>query len=801
MDDSGYDGLSEPERGMVEAIVAGDAADLRGDTVRAGVVRDLLVGAGLATGGAQSAVRLTNGTILGALDLEGAQSERCLLLTNVRVLGQGAQGALILRDARLGRVALSGCDLDSALIADRAALDAGLFIGGGRIGGVVQLRGARISGALAIEGATIGDETSAVLGNGLDVSGPFVLRRSTARGTVHLSRARLRAGLHAEALTVTGTGAEDAGALVLEGSVVDGDAILTDATIAGALNCEHATISGRLSAAKLVVRSSGIRAEGLRVGQSVVFDQARVAGSIVLDGCAIAQQLSCEDLDIDGGDIALTARVARIGADAMLSRMRAIGELRLPGAAIRGDLRLSDCRVFGSELAIRAEGAAIEGGWYMERATLIGLVQCQGCRIGNQFCLGGATIKAERGAALIATGSRIARDLQLDQSFNTIGAVVLDHAQVNGRLDLSESRLKSAAIARGTTERATGRPATAVAVIDGREDAGSAELAYDDVALSLVGAEIGHLRMPRRNEQRPRGIVDLSRAMIESYEDWAATWPQRGARAVTLDGRDIDHLRLDGLTYSNLVNPSGLAVGPHSLDDDRIGRVRIAWLEGQCDIDLTEHFKPQPWVHLAERLMAAGHEAAARDIKIVERRRARRAHGMSRVDVWHSRALDWLALYGFNPWRPVAWIAAVVLAFAAIWSFAAGFCAEPGCFDETLLVMTARDGYSEVGLGRGYPAFHALAYSLDVFLPVLDLGYASHWRFNLDYGPLMSIPVPSGSGLVELFLGGEPRALVVSLDVTLGSVFYALTVVERVVGAALTSLAVISFTGLLKPRM
>ena len=120
--------------------------------------------------------------------------------------------------------------------------------------------------------------------------------------------------------------------------------------------------------------------------------------------------------------------------------------------------------------------------------------------------------------------------------------------------------------------------------------------------------------------------------------------------------------------------------------DDRVAERRIAWLEGQAACDIREHFKPQAWVFLGQRLAAEGYHDDARTISIARRRRERRSHSATATQRRQELILDLFALYGYNPWRTVLWMAGVVLVPGAayLWVVALGV-ASGGMF---ALVLT-----------------------------------------------------------------------------------------------------------------
>ncbi|MGI9476069.1 MAG: hypothetical protein ACR2PI_05155, partial [Hyphomicrobiaceae bacterium] len=321
----------------------------------------------------------------------------------------------------------------------------------------------------------------------------------------------------------------------------------------------------------------------------------------------------------------------------------------------------------------------------------------------------------------------------------------------------------------------------------------------NEIAISLVDTNIDRLEMPARADERPRGIVDLSRAHVGAYVDWAATWPP-AAGAPTLEPRSDapDHLILDGFTYEHLENPAGVAVAADATGGrrERAGQHRIAWLLGQADANTERRFKPQAWVYLSKQLTAQGLDRDARLITIERRRRERMSRWSTASARWESRFLDWFALYGFNPWRTVIWMTAVILLFAGVWAWSASHCGRSGCFDERVFVTAKRDAFSTEQFTQRYPAFHPLAYSFDVFVPFVSFGFEDHWRPNVNYAPLATLRLPH----IPAFVSGETdrRRIFADVTITTGGILYVLLVVEKVLGLILTSLMVTGFTGLLR---
>ena len=233
----------------------------------------------------------------------------------------------------------------------------------------------------------------------------------------------------------------------------------------------------------------------------------------MLSGARINQGISASNIEIDGKGRAIEADVIHIGGNWIMRGAKIAGSIRFAGAQIEGQIGFTEIDIQSiGDLAIRADGAMIRGGWFMGRASIRGLVRLPSAHLGNEMRLRATKIEVAAGPALFASGVTIARELVLDGGFRSSGGIVLDRADIQGTLDLSGSRLQSAELARGSAMA----PKAHDDVITGR---------YDAIAISLVDARLDRIVMPDTAPDRPRGIVDLSRTHVGSYDDAAEAWP------------------------------------------------------------------------------------------------------------------------------------------------------------------------------------------------------------------------------------------------------------------------------------
>ncbi len=817
--------ITAPEQLFLDATMSGRRIDLAGETIRASMLRDLVIGSRSDWPLTQAGINLSNAVIQDALDLEGCEIGVPLVFQKcVFRPADSARSAISLRDARLRRIALYECIVEGALKADRCTIDSALFLTKSTIKGILRLRGARLGEALAMDEARIvNPNDTAIIADGMQLGGPWVLRAADIQGEVRFASARIGGGMLWEeasiknnAVAVAADGVYCEGPFVLRrakitgpfrlrgitvkaidaqqititagseafnarGAEIGSDLTLDGANISGGVLLGRAHVNGELSAkgAKLAGRGQdwALNASGIVVGQGVSIMGAHIKGGIQLAGARIEQGLQASDITIDSTGRAIEADVMHVGGNWTMRGAKINGNVRFAGAQIDGQIGFTECDITGGgDLAIRADGSNVRGGWFMGRAKIQGLVRLPSARLGNEMRLRGTSITVASGPAIFASGVRIAREFVLDGGFTATGAIVLDRAEIDGTLDLTGSRIKSAAIHRNGTAAPT---TTHDELLTKR---------FDPCALSLVDARLDRLVMPDTAEDRPRGIVDLTRAHVGSYDDDARAWPLPLSVRRSANQPD-DHLVLDGFVYDHLETPTGLPTAATNAKNAAASRMRIAWLEGQSNDDLAVHFKPQAWVHLSKRLAAQGYLDDSREVAIARRRRQRNSASATRASKAQSWLLDKFALYGFNPWRTVLWMTAFVFMFAGVWWWAAQGCERDDCKDESVYVMALKGNYGQDDKTAtlNYPGFSPLAYSLDVFLPFVNLGYKEHWRPKTNYLPIAQMPLPAAS------VHGQP-----TLQLSLGGILYVAYVLEMLLGLILASLAVTGFAGMLR---
>jgi adhesin HecA-like repeat protein len=518
------------------------------------------------------------------------------------------------------------------------------------------------------------------------------------------------------------------GILNFWGSAVSGVLRLEQAKVAGQVCLHNATIGSLANSVEAVAAyglavDGGLDCVGLNAHGSVSVQVAIVTGSLALTDARISYP----------GQRALVADNASIG-----------GRLDCRGMAVEGETRMHNCHVAGSMVmagarldnpggvALSAGGLTVDGGvFFTGRFTSQGEVRMVGARLGANLTLAEATISNPGGLAInldrakigilhgadlscegqtSLAGTEIAGDLNLmgaeldaggapqalvAEGASIGGALILTSLQARGEVNLRTIRVGQRALLMKTALDNPGKTACRLS----RAQVG-ADMFCDDMtaegSIRLAGATIGGELSLRKSRMRNatgialdaptlnarefslrpaepiQGLVDLSHAQIGILRDDPSCW--------------ADKLHLDGLTYQ-------------ALDPQLPASERLRWLAR----DPRGH-QPQPYEQLAAHYSAAGQPAQARSVLYAKERNQRRAK-TPLARIW-SLLQDVTVGYGYQPWRALAWLVVLLATGSIIFAIAPPAPLQPA---------TA-------------PHFNPVIYTLDLLLPVVDLG--QKYAFN-----------------------------------------------------------------------
>jgi hypothetical protein len=308
----------------------------------------------------------------------------------------------------------------------------------------------------------------------------------------------------------------------------------------------------------------------------------------------------------------------------------------------------------------------------------------EGVRVSGDVSLEGAVLETcEGGIALNLERAQIDGTLALRRA-KFLGEVRLRSIRLGDRLQLQGAELRNP---RGIACRLSRAHVTADIFCNGLTADGQLKLTGASVG-SSISLENARLAKPgdlaavdARNLRAQQlvlrlaapagGGVDLSDATIGALRDDPATWP--------------DRLHRDGLTYDPL-DPL-LAAGE-----------RLRWLARDPG------GAPQPYEQLAAQYNAIGQPAQARAVQYARERMEHQGRNLA-ARAW-STLQDITVGYGYRPRRALGWLALLLVIGSVVFSVAPPPPLQPGAA----------------------PHFNGVIYTLDLMLPVVNLG--EKYAFN-----------------------------------------------------------------------
>ncbi len=445
-------------------------------------------------------------------------------------------------------------------------------------------------------------------------------------------------------------------------------------------------------------RVRGLHVIGLHVPDDVIdLDGVSVDFPVILEGCRLGRLLLRDarliTLKLTGTHCSgISGDRLRLDHGLLLDRgFTAYGATRLPAIRVGDDLHCLGGRFAAGaagEPALLLDGAHVEGRLYLSGASALPVLESDGDTPG-------ADELPIQAGGVSAQGSRIGGNLLcIDSTFSTSSpeksALNLESSMVDG--DGVFIRMEAGGDVKMRQARFSGTLTFRSASFDGECDLRRSSIgggidfgkskkkpAKLGSKLSLAGAKVSERLQMGNADLTGVSTVDLSRAHLGYLDDRRVSWPP-GAT-----------VRLEGIELG------GIAVDRAS--DGWIGH-RLAWLRAQND-----GWSPQPYGQIVAALRLAGEDDPARRIAIGLEQERRGKGGLR----WVSQAWNWVLdktiAYGYRPYRAFIWAIVVILACAAVFA---------GCFGHVGFVHN--DEHSHL-----YP----LVYSLDAFLPIVELGQAS----------------------------------------------------------------------------
>jgi hypothetical protein len=498
----------------------------------------------------------------------------------------------------------------------------------------------------------------------------------------------------------------------IRGAKVDGDLDLSGLTIAFGLQfdkcrfdrvvLDHAEVRTMFFSGCTVVR--GFTAEHLKIHGSLFLNNGFTSeGSVNLEGASIEGTLYAVGIRLggpvsegEGGSgsdkIALNAPRVIVQGAVSLNKAEIFGKVVLNNAKIGGSLEADNARIINTPgHSLDAYDSEIDGSVFLSEIKARGTVRFAGAKIGGAFvCPAGEIRAGHEGQALQLHRISVKQHIILNRSINerpgfaAIGRVDLSGAQVDGNVDCWGASFQSASD--------TKKPS---------------------VVFVLNHAKIsGKLSWRQINAA---GGVDFARAHVGSLSDDLESWPAKG------------RLLIDGFTYEVFDPLAPMMQGESASSQPRTSkRTRKEMLKRRIDwVKLQDVYRPQPYEQVAQVFRRMGFEEEARRCQIAKRDDLRESGQLGLLGRCGNWILSVTIGHGYRPRRSLV-VAALFVAVGA------------GIFEYSFLQramspvkLTATPTNKQQSLTQrcpaAYPCFNPVIYSLDVFLPIIDLHQQSHW--------------------------------------------------------------------------
>ena len=484
---------------------------------------------------------------------------------------------------------------------------------------------------------------------------------------------------------------------------------------------------------------AGVKLAGVRVVGRLALAHTQVPYALDFERCFFD-----DDLDLAEAE----TRSVRLrgcyltGLEASRAEIR--GELQVEGCRL-GGIGLYAARVFEIEIsgttitapppeppdpdadwtppraAVYGDLLVVDTAMYCHDVVVDGQFRLPGARIGGYLHLDGAQITHEEPdrpptPALLAQGLRVDTGMfarrgntRAEKRFTVIGGVDLSGATIKGGLMLPDADLVDDR--GGTALRADHISVEGGVNLSGVTASGAVRLDSARVVgpLTLSGARLGTLDASGArvegamvcNEGFNAHSLDLRRARTATFEDDAASWPVK--------------LRLDGFVYDELMPLPAAGT-------------RLPWLARDA-------YQPQPYEQLAARYRAVGRDGESRRVLLAQQRRRRESAGVP-AKAW-GLLQDATVGYGYRPWLAGLWLLGLLAAGSVYFA-----------------------SHHPAPLGTGGPHFNAVAYTLDLLVPVVSLGQSGAWNPSGSSQVLAYALIISGWTLATTLFAGVTRILV-----------------------------------------
>jgi hypothetical protein len=613
-----------------------------------------------------------------------------------------------------------------ALSADAIVIGTDLFMTDNfRARGEVRLLGARVAGQLSIKNAVIENhDADALSADGITVEGGAMLgRRLGIRGGVRFNEAQISGQLEFHGCHISRRGGGVAlltdgmnvqGSLIFgEGTTVEGPSACRRMQVRGGLFISGATFSNPLGPSVLLDGST--ISSDFRLGPGVT-----VEGRLEAHGLRVARNCLMLAAEIRmPGQFALLAQSVTVGGNFICrAGSKAVGEVNFAGIEVAGQLVFDDCSFENpSGISLSLEGGSAAELRLDDDFSSRGEVRLLGMNVKRQVSCAGGKFSNLGGRALVCDGTQIGGSLLLSSQFTAKGMVRMASAKIGeglvctdgtfwnpGDIALNLQGAEAGAVLCLGHFHASGEISALGLRVERNMAIGGQAIAasLDRYAWNLQDARIS--QELRINPERPMfGGVKLKGASVGKLTDGPQAW--------------IGDYEITGLSYGALPEESPPPRRRWWRKDQPLDS-RVKWLKGNYS-----GYQPQLYDKLAQIYETSGDDTRRRRI-LIEKQRQRRS-SLARPERLWSWIEDLLVGYGYRTWK-------AIIPFMLFFALGTAFFHANG--EEIGQKVPTQDP----------PPFHSYTYTLDLLVPVVNLGQRENWTAHGEAQTVATILVVFG---------------------------------------------------------
>lgn len=347
------------------------------------------------------------------------------------------------------------------------------------------------------------------------------------------------------------------------------------------------------------------------------------------------------------------------------------GIIEIRGAKIVNELRLDNMSI---DLPLRLLRCNFQGAMLLRNARLH-TIDLQGTCI--------SPLNTAKHSCIKANEARIDGSVFLTNDFRANGKVNFDNSRVIGSLKCSGGRFMNRNF---VALSAKGADIVGDLLLDG----GFQAYGHLELRRTKVGGMLTIDPKIDSYESENDDDLDLRFAQIGTLNHNWTVWPKEG------------HLLLNGLVYN--------AFGPKFAKNNGQKVDHARWLQRQPQ----KSFSVQPYEQLAHVLRVTGDEAAAKKVLIAKQNDLRQRGNLGWFErIWNG-ILGFTIAHGYEPHR--ALLGMLFFFMLGSWIFGAAA-------DSRLMSRTKIEEFTH----EDYPTFNKYVYSLDAFVPFIDLKEKGYW--------------------------------------------------------------------------